>query len=339
MSEYKTKPQINISDEEHNQISKLTLNLELGLVTKIWPDFVKSPARAVNEIPFIIKQSAEYFNSSKHRFALNQPRYFDAAAGTCTTIIELRKSGLEYIMGNEVNREAAIEGCKFAEREGILIDRFPRLEWPYSHNGNELRRDDEWIENFCAGARDMAIGNIIRPTPPRIYLFEKYWEEGWGNISQKLKFDVVLNLGNNLSELFPYTQEPGELYDKIYVKSLEKMLNLLESGGKLIIDERNFPEIIKGNFKWSGDYVYCGKDTVDCHPAYVSNNIVIMEYAHKKSPEEKFYIALYPFKKGELKSLLQNAGFIDIKTFGDYKPEGSYNPKEVEFYTYVARKP
>jgi hypothetical protein len=116
---------------------------------------------------------------------------------------------------------------------------------------------------------------------------------------------------------------------------LRNFRELLRNSGILIIDERNYPRMLQGRFVHSGEYVYCGVDKVQCTPVEVTRDFVRMEYMHLQSGE-KAYIDMYPFKDGILRSMLERAGFTDIKTFGDYKKE--FNPAEVEFFTYVTRK-
>ena len=120
------------------------------------------------------------------------------------------------------------------------------------------------------------------------------------------------------------------------LSALRNFRQILKPGGKLIVDERNYAHhFLNGNFRFSGDYVFCGKDKVSAKPIHVSDSMVVMGYDHKVSGE-RVHLVLYPFKKGEMKELIEEAGFRDIQAFGDYKPR--FDPKEPEFITYVARK-
>jgi SAM-dependent methyltransferase len=160
----------------------------------------------------------------------------------------------------------------------------------------------------------------------------------WRELNERLfeKFDAVLNLGNSLTYLFKRNDQ---------IKTLSNFWKLLKSDGKLIIDERNYAEhFLKNNgsnYRWSGEVVYCGKDKVDAHPIYISRSMVIMEYKHKKSGA-RVHLVLYPFKAGELKELLIDAGFSEIKVYGnlapEYKEEGRFDPRDPEFLTYVCKK-
>nr|AQS32779.1 hypothetical protein [uncultured archaeon]AQS32956.1 hypothetical protein [uncultured archaeon] len=132
-------------------------------------------------------------------------------------------------------------------------------------------------------------------------------------------------LGNSLTYLFKKEDR---------IKTLSNFHYSLKRDGKLIIDERNYAEILKGNFRTTGKGPYTGYDNVKIQPIYYENNILIMQYSTKNN--KTYHLILYPFKEGELESLLRESGFKNIKKYGDY--EEKYNSKEVEFYTYVTEK-
>ncbi|MFH1073233.1 MAG: class I SAM-dependent methyltransferase [Nanoarchaeota archaeon] len=151
----------------------------------------------------------------------------------------------------------------------------------------------------------------------------------WRSLPENLQgmFDAVLCLGNSLTYLFKREDQ---------LKSLRNFRNILAENGKLIIDERNYAgQILPGNFRHSGNVVYCGTDKIAVHPSYVSESMVIMEYEHKIM-RKKVHIVTYPFKRGEMQGLLEEAGFGEIKAYGDYKE--NFKQEEPEFITYVCRK-
>lgn len=92
-------------------------------------------------------------------------------------------------------------------------------------------------------------------------------------------------------------------------------------------------KILKGKFRYSGKYVYCGKK-VHAKPIEITENKAVMEYS-RGAANKKAYLALYPFKKGELKKLLKKTRFRKITQYSDYKK--GFNPK-ADFYTYVCKK-
>ncbi|MBN2043217.1 MAG: class I SAM-dependent methyltransferase [Candidatus Aenigmarchaeota archaeon] len=156
----------------------------------------------------------------------------------------------------------------------------------------------------------------------------------WRDIDKKFKegqFDAVLCLGNSLTYLFSKNDQ---------IKTLKNFRFILKRKGILIIDERNYQyflddaeSILKGGFRYSGKYTYCGTK-VHGRPVEIEENKVVMEYEDERTGK-KAYLVLYPFRRGEFLSLLREAGFRKITIYSDFK-EG-YN-KNADFYQYVAVK-
>ncbi len=150
----------------------------------------------------------------------------------------------------------------------------------------------------------------------------------WRELDQHFsnEFDVVFNLGNSLTYLF----KPSDRK-----KSVENFFAITKPEGTLLIDTRNYQEIISGNFQNKGRGVYKGTDKIHIKPAYVAQDMIVMRYIHNAS-KNYYDLVLYPLMVEELSDLVRDAGFRNIKIFGDYKEK--YTPKEVEFYTVVAKK-
>jgi SAM-dependent methyltransferase len=150
----------------------------------------------------------------------------------------------------------------------------------------------------------------------------------WRDIPEHLHgmFNMVTCLGNSITLLFDRNER---------LLALRNFASILVPTGALVIDERNYPSILEGKFNPSGKFVYCGLDKVVPRLVRASDASVVMEYKHLGSGDIA-QLEMYPFKKGELLGLLHEAGFNRIRTFGDYKAE--YDPGNVEFFTYVARK-
>jgi len=118
-----------------------------------------------------------------------------------------------------------------------------------------------------------------------------------------------LCLGNSLTYLFDKS-------DKI--KTLKNFLHILKKGGILIIDQRNYQYMLdnrkeilkKGEYRYSGKYVYCG-DKVQGKPIEISENEIKFEIKDSRTGNN-FIFTLYPFKKDELLNLLKEAGFKQI---------------------------
>ncbi|MCH8741554.1 class I SAM-dependent methyltransferase [Patescibacteria group bacterium] len=148
---------------------------------------------------------------------------------------------------------------------------------------------------------------------------------------EKESFDAVLSLGNSLTYLFIQS-------DQITV--LKQFRSILRPGGILIIDERNYQyildnrkEILKGNFYYSGKYVYCG-EKVHGRPIEITDEYVKFQYT-EEATGKKGYLILYPFRRDEMQKLLTKAGFSKIEQYSDYQP--GYNP-EADFFMYVCQK-
>lgn len=139
----------------------------------------------------------------------------------------------------------------------------------------------------------------------------------------KPRYDAVLCLGNSLTYLHKRNDQ---------LTALSNFRRVLRPGGKLIIDERNYPEMLKGNFRHDQSLLYCG-NSLSAVPLHTYTSMVILEIADKKN---KGHLIMYPFKEGELEGLLRETGFKNIKRYGDYHSE--FKPENVSFFTYVARK-
>lgn len=156
----------------------------------------------------------------------------------------------------------------------------------------------------------------------------------WRELDKKLEsesFDAVIILGNSLTYLFA---------EEAQSKALEQFYRILKKGGILIIDERNYQnildnrkEILKGNFNYSGKYIYCG-EKVHGRPIEISDVRVKFEYTDEGT-NKKAHLIMYPWKRGELKNLLQKIGFASIEQYSDY--ELGENPN-ADFYQYVCTK-
>lgn len=149
---------------------------------------------------------------------------------------------------------------------------------------------------------------------------------------EKENFDAVLCLGNSLTYLFERTEQ---------LKALKNFYYILRKGKILIVDERNYQELLnkrneilkEGNFPYSRKYVYCGAK-VHGEPIEISEDKVKMQYTDERTGK-KGYLVLYPFKRNELFNLLKEAGFRKIEKYSDYKK--GENP-EADFHQYICVK-
>lgn len=115
---------------------------------------------------------------------------------------------------------------------------------------------------------------------------------------------------------------------------------ILRKGGILEVDERNFDYIIRnrteimgGNFRYSGNFIYCG-DRIHAIPVRIATSNVIMQYTDIASGKGG-RLRIYPFKDGELVSLLKTENFHSVETFSDFKPGIDLT---ADFFMHVAVK-
>ena len=145
-------------------------------------------------------------------------------------------------------------------------------------------------------------------------------------------FDVVFCLGNSLTCLFGRDNQ---------LAALRQFHKILQRGGALLIDERNFQRMLDnreatlaGTLQSNANKVYTGTNKVKARFLKLNDSVMIAQYTHLESGKSAYYKG-YPFKRGELFGLLKEAGFSKIEQFSDYE-EGD-NP-DADFYQYVCGK-
>jgi SAM-dependent methyltransferase len=273
-----------------DRIEDMDLDLSSKSLAELWSDYSNYDVRRLNEVPFIISQSAEFFVPHQTSYGkINTPFVLNATTGTGEVDRGLKAAGIELLVTNEMDPYFAEAARKELKKDGIKLVPLRKLR-----PGKNIGFTDFWWQGFINGFGDS-------------------------------NFDVVTCLGNSLTYVFGEEQQ---------LECLKGFYEVLRSGGKLIIDERNYPMLLKGSYNFTMP-VYKGYSKVVPSFPFVSDKVVVIQI-EKKQDYKKAHILMYPFKEGEMRGLLENAGFRDIKVFGDYK--ATYDPKQAEFITYTARK-
>ena len=190
----------------------------------------------------------------------------------------------------------------------------------FNVSSNEI--DDAFREKAIENAK--RAGFDINPTSVDWKQLTSVYEES----SQ----DVIVCMGNSL------TCVDGK---ENQLKAVEKFNKVLRKEGVLIIDERNYQKILdnrelalKGELHSSGKYLYTGTNKVKASFKAITDEYIIIEYAHLEADKKAYYL-VHPFKKGELRKLFGEAGFSIIEQYSDY--ETGENP-DADFYQYVCIK-
>lgn len=169
----------------------------------------------------------------------------------------------------------------------------------------------------------------------------------WRRLDQHWKrpcFSAVLVLGNSLCLVLDEDERK---------KCIVQFFKVLKPGGILVIDERNFPYILREKvnierrpveaFRYTRSVMYCGT-VVQGVPEKISEEKVRFVYFRKSDARnldeaqrhQVGTLDMYPFKAKELQQMLEDAGFQQVRVFSDFK-EGYHD--QADFFTYVARKP
>jgi SAM-dependent methyltransferase len=124
-------------------------------------------------------------------------------------------------------------------------------------------------------------------------------------------------------------------------RAASQFAQIITHGGRLLVDERNFPYILRergailtGFFRYSRRVMYCGK-AVTARPVSVSDELVVFEYRDTKSEAQIGQLEMYPFREGELVSLFASVGFDLVDTSFDL---GLSDRDCCDFITYEFRR-
>ena len=107
----------------------------------------------------------------------------------------------------------------------------------------------------------------------------------------------------------------------------------LRHDGILILDQRNYDEMLDHGFTSKHKYYYCG-DQVTAAPEYIDEGLARFKYSFTEGCE--YTLNMFPLRKGYVRRLLREARFQRIRTYGDF--EESYSENEADFFIHVAEK-
>ncbi|QBI21366.1 class I SAM-dependent methyltransferase [Egibacter rhizosphaerae] len=148
-------------------------------------------------------------------------------------------------------------------------------------------------------------------------------EADWRTLADDVpgEFDALLCLGNAFTHLFTEDER---------VRALEQFHKVLRPGGLVIIDQRNYDSILDEGFNTKHQYYYTGKG-VDARPEEISDEAVRFRYQFPDGGVH--HLTMYPLRQDYLTGLLADAGFRNIRRFGDFKE--AYQHHEPDFVVQV----
>ncbi len=216
------------------------------------------------------------------------------------------------------------------------------VEWLLEQGYNNIVYNERYEEFYKITAKRLANRHL------------KMVNIHWGLLDEyfnRSEFKLILLLGNQFSK--ETKPERREL-------SIESLYNILEPGGRLIIDCRNYKKVKEAykinmdkkdsceNF-FLGDYgykrrvIYCGED-VDAFPIKMDpdeNNQIIFTFKyHSKNSDKVAKLKLASFGEKEMKILFESKGFKLIETYYDLISEKheSSDKTKCDFITFVFKK-
>lgn len=146
----------------------------------------------------------------------------------------------------------------------------------------------------------------------------------WLNKDVHGKFDAVICLGNSFTHLFS---------ERDRRKALAEFYAALRHDGVLILDQRNYDEILDNGFSSKHTYYYCGEN-VKAEPEHVDEGLARFRY---EFPDDSiFHLNMYPLRKNYVRQLMTQVGFQRITTYGDFQE--TYRHDDPDFFIHVAEK-
>jgi len=146
----------------------------------------------------------------------------------------------------------------------------------------------------------------------------------WLNREVHGKYDAVICLGNSFTHLFDEQDRR---------RALAEFYAALRHDGILILDQRNYDSILDHGFQSRHRFYYCGEDVV-AEPEQVDEGLARFRYSFPDGSE--YHLNMFPLRKNYTRRLLREAGFANIKTYGDFQE--TYQDADPDFFVHVAEK-
>ena len=188
-----------------------------------------------------------------------------------------------------------------------------------ARDGFEVTASDG-SENMLARALENANRHGVTFAAARVADWRRLHE-----VHGEASFDALICLGNAFTHLFEHEDRR---------EAMHAMYSVLKPGGMIVIDHRNYDRMLDHGYSSKHMYYYTGEG-VKARPIVVNRTLTHFEYVFADG--ETFHLRLYPLKQGYMRHLLEEAGFHDVATYGDF--ERPFDEAEVDFMQQVAFRP
>ncbi len=157
-------------------------------------------------------------------------------------------------------------------------------------------------------------------------LILKTVQADWRQLNKGIqgKYDAIICLGNSFTHLHDEQDRR---------RALAEFYAALRHDGILILDQRNYDEMLDHNFTSKHKYYYCG-DRVSAEPAHVDDGLARFKYTFPDGSE--YTLNMFPLRKNYVRRLIREAGFERVRTYGDFQE--TYQENEPDFFVHVAQK-
>jgi glycine/sarcosine/dimethylglycine N-methyltransferase len=157
-------------------------------------------------------------------------------------------------------------------------------------------------------------------------LILKTVEADWRELNRSIhgKYDAIICLGNSFTHLHDEQDRR---------KALAEFYAALRHDGVLILDQRNYDEMLDHGFTSKHKYYYCG-DRVTAEPEYLDDGLARFKYTFPEGCE--YTLNMFPLRRNYVRRLIREAGFELVRTYGDFQE--TYQERETEFFIHVAEK-
>jgi glycine/sarcosine/dimethylglycine N-methyltransferase len=157
-------------------------------------------------------------------------------------------------------------------------------------------------------------------------LILKTVQTDWRELNRAIhgKYDAIICLGNSFTHLHDEQDRR---------KALAEFYAALRHDGILILDQRNYDEMLDHGFTSKHKYYYCG-DQVTAEPEYIDAGLARFKYTFPDGCE--YTLNMFPLRNNYVRRLLCEAGFEHVRTYGDFQE--SYQEIAPDFFIHVAEK-